>query len=186
MLKIMSLGFHLKKSLCCLTWNIFHNENLHNKGETWLESLLRVRVCSSRGIWKVDFPSTSDPPSTTGRCYQWLQCSGSTQKHPGFGLEQFYQSAPFRPLTLKSIHFIHCSDLSFSEALHKIQTRLLPLISAYCLPCRRQSVVWALFSASTLHACSSALGRECEWKRVQRLRHQINLCLNLSNATFYL
>ena len=65
-------------------------------------------------------------------------------------------------------------------------TRLLPLISAYCLPCRRQSVVWALFSASTLHACSSALGRECEWKRVQRLRHQINLCLNLSNATFYL
>lgn len=124
MLKIMSLGFHLKIT-CCLTWNIFHNENLHNKGETWLESLLRVRVCSSRGIWKVDFPSTSDPPSTTGRCYQWLQCSGSTQKHPGFGLEQFYQSV-LRPLTLKSIHFIHCSDLFLWGITQNTKTRLVP------------------------------------------------------------
>ena len=47
-------------------------------------------------------------------------------------------------------------------------------------------MVRALFSASPLHTCSSALGRECGWKRVQRLRHQTNLCLNLRNATFYL
>ena len=146
-----------------------------------LESLLRLCVCSSRGIWKADFHSTSGPPSTTGRSVcrkhteaSWLWAWTVLTNVLLSGLWPWNQFNPY------------CSDLCFSEAWHEIQTRLLPLISAYCLPCRRQSALWSLFLASPLHARSSALGRECGWKHVQRLRHQTNLCLNLSSATFYL